>query len=221
MKLPAIFFPFFLLSFTGMANDTTDYHTFLKFAPGIAVHSDLRDLNASLESENISPVRPWTFSTIIQGRIQKNRSAFQLNFSIHNLNNGEELPKKQVIFNLYHFSINYGSDLLPQNPQLRLEPFIGLGGTLGDFFIFSQDSAQTFNQALNGAQNLFYEQPSLALFGEAGIRFDFGLTQKRIAYFAELTTLQQLTPWKWELEAMKLTQLTAVRFNLGFRFKLF
>jgi hypothetical protein len=205
----------------GKTNDTTHFHSYLKLGSGMALHADLDPFNSALESQNIAPLSPFTLSTVIQGKVRKNNSSVHFNFSIQNLSNGVQRPETQVIFNLYHFSINYGTDLLHENRKLSLEPFIGIGGTFGDFFIFSQDSTQTFTEALNGAQNLFYEQPSIAFMAEAGLRLEIGIPDKRIAYFFELNALHQFNDWKWKTTNMQLNQLTAIRLNLGCRFKLF
>jgi len=201
--------------------DSTRYITHFKLAPGISFHARLTDLNQALNVEGTSEINPFTFSTLIQGKIQKDRSAYQLSFAINNLNNREKMPETQVVYNLYHFSLSYGSDILRRFPNLRLEPFIGLGGTFGDFFIFSSDSSQSFSQINNGAQNLFYEQPSPALFGESGLRLEFAEPKKRIGYYAEFNAQQQLTNWEWKLQNMPMKRLSIIRFHLGFRFRLF
>ena len=210
-----------LFPLSGKTNDTTHFHSYLKLGSGMALHADLNPFNSALESQNIAPLTPFTLSTVIQGKVRKNNSAVHFNFSIQNLSNGVQQPETQVIFNLYHFSLNYGADLLNGNEILSLEPFIGVGGTFGDFFIFSQDSTQTFPEVLNGAQNLFYEQPSIAFMAEAGLRLDIGVPNKRIGYFFELNALHQFNDWKWKAVNVPLNRITTIRLNLGFRFKLF
>lgn len=206
---------------TAFSCDTTKFKTFFKIGPGLAYHGGLEEFNDLLSNNAVSKIAPSSFSSLIQGKIQRNNASYQLSFSINNLNNRSSLPQTQVIFNLYHFSLNYGTDLLKSNDQFRLEPFIGLGGTFGDFFVFSSDTLQSTNQVLDGAQNLYYEQPKLALIAESGIRCEYAATGKRMGYFAELNAIVQFNAWNWQIENMVLNKLSVLRFNIGFRFKLF
>lgn len=206
---------------TAFSSDTTKFKTFFKIAPGLAYHGGLEEFNDLLSNNAVSKIAPNSFSSLIQGKIQRNNASYQLSFSINNLNNRSSLPQTQVIFNLYHFSLNYGTDLLKSNDQFRLEPFIGLGGTFGDFFVFSSDTLQSTNQVLDGAQNLYYEQPKLALIAESGIRCEYAAMGKRMGYFAELNAIVQFNDWNWQIENMVLNKLSVLRFNIGFRFKLF
>jgi len=209
------------LSIATYSADSTKYITSFKFAPGLSVHNGLDEINLTFDSNGVHSINPISFSTLIQGRIQRGKSSYQLNLSICSLNNGSKLPLTQVNYNRYLFTLNYGTDILLNRPRLRLEPFIGFGASFGDFFIFTEDSIQTFDQAIGGAQNIFYEQSKPTFIGEAGIRLEFGNQANRIGYYAEFNTSHQFSDWNWKVNDMPLRRMTSLRFNLGFRFKLF
>ena len=214
----------FLICYTqnAMCNDSTRTQTYVGFSSGFATFYGLGQFNEQVQASGVKDLsyNGGSFAVSYYGKVEK--WDISSNFRFFSLSNKTEKPQTQITLNYYSISMNFGYNLLPRGSSVRLAPFIGLGIPVTQLIITSQDSVLTTQQVMNGGKNMYYEQASIPLMFESGIRFCkfFDKLNGSLGVFSEASYRQQLKSYHWDIPDMPIRKLNNWGLSAGVLFRM-
>lgn len=156
----------------GFTQETHKTYTYLGVKGGAIFNSGLGQFNQRLEAlgeQTIQTVVPYIE---IQGYIPFYEFSLGMGISIPYYHENEvEPPNTNILLNLYSVNFSLGYNLLGENKKNRLELFTGLGFTTGSVKVTTHNTVPSFEQILNGSQNVYEADGDGSFLLVPGIRF--------------------------------------------------